>query len=975
MQYVKFFLFFIFLFSLISVASATDFNTGVTHVWSLNETGSTILDSVGANDGTVTGTVRSVDGVNDKARETDYWFLWRDDIDIGPMNDINDFTISFWFHPDDSSTGHILAHDTSLAISFDTTTWGAPADTITVYKNCGASCGNAWDSSSTALTLNAWNHVLIRRESADVNISINGGAFEANRLRSSSPFGTGALGSGAETFKILQQGGFRGTNPNGIVDEIIMWDYAMTPAQKDEFYTTYIALNETYPFPPPGSFTFNSVSADNTFAITEFIGVDGKNFTLKGEPYHLMGADSYYLADYATNLTYDDDGNEITNSRQYVNEILDKAKYLNVNVIRTWMGMQGGVDSPWPQSATGGHYNLFEVNVPGNYSEEMFAAMDYVIYAASQRDIRLQLVFVNNWADYGGMSWYVNQSTTANHSLNDTNYELHDQFYTDDDCRTFYRNYVNHTLNRNNTISGILYKDDPAIFAWLLANEPRTTSTGIDHTVLTEWITNMTAYVKSIDTNHLVGAGIEGWGLNETWGEGTDMIADHNNTGVDFATFELHPNQWDYFAQRSETAVEGVWADDGPENNDTLDWWTTGGGYTFSNRYSDGNVAAYIPTLARNTYQNWVAQNVNWSNQLDMPVLLQEVAINTSYAHDMQQRFFHNAINTFFSEGGDGFMLWNLNHNNYWYSTDTNGTMDDGYSYYYANDPFLENKSLSYMDAYTFVLTNNTGGTSWVDLLSSYTNTFYYNVTADVITTVNCSLWLNVTNISDQSTGYRLDQSNTSAVVNNATNTFVKVFENTDKSVDWYISCYDSNGAEQVSSTTQTYLAELQAPIVTLTSPADEYSQNETVFTLNYTVANTVDINNCTLYIDDVVNQTTQLPARSVNQNFSVTAENITVDYEWYVSCENLGGTDGTADAITFNHHLYTCGIYSEGNWTVDATDNCVISSNIDMNNLSITISGVGTFTVQANITNVSTFMTLGSELLVNSGGIFTVGK
>jgi len=60
---------------------------------------------------------------------------------------------------------------------------------------------------------------------------------------------------------------------------------------------------------------------NKSFRTTDFIGVDGLNFTLGGQQYRLQGADAYYLSDYGTNFTYDDDGNEITNSQQAVIEI------------------------------------------------------------------------------------------------------------------------------------------------------------------------------------------------------------------------------------------------------------------------------------------------------------------------------------------------------------------------------------------------------------------------------------------------------------------------------------------------------------------------------------------------------------------------------------------------------------------------------------------------------------------------------
>lgn len=39
-------------------------------------------------------------------------------------------------------------------------------------------------------------------------------------------------------------------------------------------------------------------------------------------------------------------------------------------------------------------------------------------------------------------------------------------------CRDAFKNYVKAILTRRNSITGVLYKDDPTIMAWDLANEP-----------------------------------------------------------------------------------------------------------------------------------------------------------------------------------------------------------------------------------------------------------------------------------------------------------------------------------------------------------------------------------------------------------------------------------------------------------------------------------------------------------------------
>lgn len=63
----------------------------------------------------------------------------------------------------------------------------------------------------------------------------------------------------------------------------------------------------------------------------------------------------------------------------------------------------------------------------------------------------------------------------------------------------------------------------------------------------------MASHVKSIDRNHLLEAGLEGFygqstpqrkGLNPSLEIGTDFIANNRIPGIDFATVHTYPDQW-----------------------------------------------------------------------------------------------------------------------------------------------------------------------------------------------------------------------------------------------------------------------------------------------------------------------------------------------------------------------------------------------------------------------------------------------
>ncbi|CCO27111.1 putative mannan endo-1,4-beta-mannosidase F [Rhizoctonia solani AG-1 IB] len=97
-----------------------------------------------------------------------------------------------------------------------------------------------------------------------------------------------------------------------------------------------------------------------------------------------------------------------------------------------------------------------------------------------------------------------------------------------------FKSYVNTWVTR--------YKNEPTILGWELANEPRCkgstgTWTGTCTTAtITNWASEISAYIKSLDSNHLVGLGDEGFynqanGPNYPYqgGEGIDFDANLNH--------------------------------------------------------------------------------------------------------------------------------------------------------------------------------------------------------------------------------------------------------------------------------------------------------------------------------------------------------------------------------------------------------------------------------------------------------------
>ena len=245
------------------------------------------------------------------------------------------------------------------------------------------------------------------------------------------------------------------------------------------------------------------------FAFAGFVSTDGSNFTLDGNPFFYSGTNNYYL------------GIDPNRSQAEVDEVLNDAKAMGLTVMRTW-GFNDG---------TGGLQTE-----AGVYNETVFQKLDYAVAKAGELGIKLIIPFVNNWDDYGGMNQYVSWAGAGSH----------DDFYTNPTCKQFYKNHMSTLLNRVNTVNSLTYKDDPAIMAWELANEPRASSS----TDLKNWISEMSAHAKGIDSNHLLTTGVEGQSMADFRNFHKDMAH------IDFATMHIYPDYWGMDLNASKQYVD-----------------------------------------------------------------------------------------------------------------------------------------------------------------------------------------------------------------------------------------------------------------------------------------------------------------------------------------------------------------------------------------------------------------------------------
>ncbi|CRG88507.1 putative mannan endo-1,4-beta-mannosidase A [Talaromyces islandicus] len=245
-----------------------------------------------------------------------------------------------------------------------------------------------------------------------------------------------------------------------------------------------------------------------------FPGTSGLQFTIDGTAGYFAGSNAYWLG-FQTN---NDD----------VDKVLADAEKSGLRIMRIW-GFNDVNSVPTDGSV---YYQLLENGKATiNTGKDGLQRLDYVVSSAERHNIKLIINFVNYWSDYGGMAAYVaafGGSTTS--------------WYTDDASQAAYQNYIKTVVSR--------YIDSPAVFAWELANEPRCSS--CDVSVIHDWVASTSAFIKSIDSAHLVGIGDEGFGLDINsdgsypygYSEGSNFTLNLGVDTIDFGTFHLYPSNW-----------------------------------------------------------------------------------------------------------------------------------------------------------------------------------------------------------------------------------------------------------------------------------------------------------------------------------------------------------------------------------------------------------------------------------------------
>ncbi|MFN0110050.1 MAG: hypothetical protein ACKVZH_14440 [Blastocatellia bacterium] len=275
----------------------------------------------------------------------------------------------------------------------------------------------------------------------------------------------------------------------------------------------------------------------------KFVKRIGSQLALGNSEFRFAGTNTYYLQ---PQIAYGNVAN--------IREALDEAAALGLSVTRT-IGFNDGVSPkmnsrcPDLTGEEGGQETAAIQFSPGKFCEANLVALDQAIAEAKARNIRLILYLTNNFTAYGGIRRYVRWHL-GREAASDQEVQL---FYTEATIKQAFKNYVRMLLERRNTVTGLLYKDEPAILAWELGNELR--NKGGNPMVLLNWMGEMSEFIKSLDQNHLVADGGEGfddnpnlYGLSNSYPVGGSEGCSFNRMidlpKIDLASYHLYPMKW-----------------------------------------------------------------------------------------------------------------------------------------------------------------------------------------------------------------------------------------------------------------------------------------------------------------------------------------------------------------------------------------------------------------------------------------------
>ena len=275
-----------------------------------------------------------------------------------------------------------------------------------------------------------------------------------------------------------------------------------------------------------------------------FVRVSGSRFRLDGRPYRFVGVNYWQ----AIHLASTGPGGD----RERLTAELDALAAHGLRNVRIMASGEGPASEPYRVVPT-------LQPEPGVYDPKLLDGLDFVLRELAARDMKAVLCLGNFWHWSGGFAQYVRwTSHTPIPYPSDVpgSWERFGiyaaSFYKEESAVQMYRDHVEAIVTRRSGLTGRLYRDDPTIMAWELANEPRGMG-AVKH--FRDWIDDSARLIKELDPNHLVTTGTEGTGPAPGV-TGLDLVGDHSSEWIDYATVHLWVENWGWYRPGTSDSIE-----------------------------------------------------------------------------------------------------------------------------------------------------------------------------------------------------------------------------------------------------------------------------------------------------------------------------------------------------------------------------------------------------------------------------------
>ena len=271
----------------------------------------------------------------------------------------------------------------------------------------------------------------------------------------------------------------------------------------------------------PGE-VFNRAKSD------PFVRTQGTQFVMQGRPFRFVGAN--------ISVMYRDE------DRERMPETLAQASQAGMRVVRVWASGEGGTNDVGPLSDLADWPRTHPFRwTPDKWNEEAFVHLDKVIAEAARNQLLVQLCLANWWRDTGGVTQYLRWAGIADAADDNAPFGINAEramlFYSNDETRRLYREHLERVVTRRNTVTGLLYRDDPTIFGWELINEGQAVTSRWGER--RAWVAEMSNHLRSLDPNHIITSGV--WGYRGA-AERREWLADHQLPNIDYCDVHHYPN-------------------------------------------------------------------------------------------------------------------------------------------------------------------------------------------------------------------------------------------------------------------------------------------------------------------------------------------------------------------------------------------------------------------------------------------------